>query len=69
MCGCALTSVGAPCVAHRVWPRPVLPRNASPSPPAANARSRSAMRPTLRVRRNLDSTAAPGSMTATPAES
>ncbi len=24
-CGCALVSVGAPCVAQRVWPMPVLP--------------------------------------------
>ena len=24
-CGCALPSVGAPCVAQRVWPMPVVP--------------------------------------------
>ena len=24
-CGCALLSVGAPCVAQRVWPMPVVP--------------------------------------------
>jgi len=27
VCGCALRSVGRPCVAHRVWPMPVLPRS------------------------------------------
>ena len=25
MCGCALRSVGRPCVAQRVWPMPVWP--------------------------------------------
>ena len=27
-CGCALRSVGRPCVAQRVWPTPVVPRKA-----------------------------------------
>ena len=24
VCGCALMSVGSPCVAHRVWPMPIV---------------------------------------------
>ena len=27
VCGCALTSVAGPWVAHRVWPMPTLPAN------------------------------------------
>ena len=28
-CGCALLSVGRPCVAQRVWPMPILPASGS----------------------------------------
>ena len=29
-CGCELTSEGAPCVAQRVWPMPVVPTSRAP---------------------------------------
>ena len=46
-CGCALRSVGAPCVAQRVWPMPVMPGSGCvsstlarlPSLPSARRRS------------------------------
>src|ERR1044072_8222544 len=32
--GCALSSVGSPCVAQRVWPMPIVPWARAPPPPA-----------------------------------
>ena len=36
-CGCAFTSLGSPCVAHRVCPMPGLPLNRAGSPAARSA--------------------------------
>src|SRR3990172_6615394 len=38
-CGCAFSSVGFPCVAHRVWPMPVVPAGYAPSSPLRGAES------------------------------
>ena len=58
-CGCALRSVGAPWVAHRVWPKPTVP--AGPPDPRALSSSESFPARFTTVR--------PPSTTATPAES
>ncbi len=57
-CGCALPSVGAPCVAQRVWPIPVVPGSGcrpanGPGSPAcpAPAAARYARSPVSRCRR------------------
>ena len=64
LCGCALRSVGRPCVAQRVWPTPAWPLRVAASV-ASRAASRLASRParrrTVRVPRPLTR--------ATPAES
>ena len=59
-CGCALRSVGAPCVAQRVCPMPTEPAGGEPS---ASAASSSASLPARFT------TERPPSTTATPAES
>jgi len=61
VCGCAFWSFGAPCVAHRVCPIPVLPAMER----LASSLSRFSMRPAF-----LAVCIAPsGPITATPAES
>ena len=59
--GCALRSVGAPCVAQRVWPIPTFPTGRSPASRAASSS------PSLPARFTTPSDAP--SITATPAES
>ena len=59
-CGCALPSVGAPCVAQRVWPMPVVP----PSGRRSSTVPRWASLPSAR-RRSM----CPLTRVATPAES
>ena len=60
LCGCAFSSLGRPCVAQRVWPRPQV--DAEPLSPAA--RNSSSRLPTART-----VSMPPDSMSAIPAES
>ena len=59
--GWALVSVGAPCVAQRVWPMPITPGTAAPFCVFSQSR---AMRPLT-----FSMWIAPSFSTATPAES
>ena len=59
-CGCAFSSVGRPCVAHRVCPRPQLPVMGLPASTSSSRASLPALRRTSRR---------PLSIKATPAES